>query len=141
MRHGKSGRKLGRTSTHRNAMLSNMTASVLTHEQIETTLPKAKEVRRVVDRMITLGKQGGLHARRQALAYLQDEGAVGKLFDVLATRYKERPGGYTRVMKAGFRHGDSAPMAVVELIERDPAAKGAADRARVEAAAAENPAD
>ena len=141
MRHGKSGRKLGRTSTHRNAMLSNMTASVLTHEQIETTLPKAKEVRRVVDRMITLGKQGGLHARRRAMAYLCDEGAVGKLFDVLATRYKERPGGYTRVMKAGFRHGDSAPMAVVELIERDPQAKGAADRARVEASAAENPAD
>ena len=136
MRHRTAGRKLNRTSSHRKAMLSNMTTSLLTHEQITTPLPKAKEVRRLVDKMISLGKSGTLHARRQAFAYLRDNGAVKKLFDGLAERYKERPGGYTRVLKAGFRYGDVAPMAVIELVDRDPAAKGAADKARVEAEAA-----
>ena len=139
MRHRTAGRKLNRTPSHRKAMLSNMTASLLTHEQITTTLPKAKEVRRLADKMISLGKRGTLHARRQAFAYLRDDSAVRKLFAGLAERYKERPGGYTRVLKAGFRYGDVAPMAVIELVDRDPAAKGAADKARVaaeEAAAA-----
>ncbi|MDX9859391.1 MAG: 50S ribosomal protein L17 [Rhodospirillales bacterium] len=135
MRHGFTGRRLNRTSSHRKAMLSNMAVSLLTHEQITTTLPKAKEIRRVADRMVTLGKRGDLHARRQAASYLRDDAAVSKLFSVLAERFKERPGGYTRVLKAGFRHGDAAPMAVVELVDRDPEAKGAADKARV---AAEN---
>lgn len=139
MRHGFSGRRLNRTSSHRQAMLQNMAVSLLTHEQITTTLPKAKELRRVADRMVTLGKRGDLHARRQAASYLQDDAAVSKLFGSLAERYKERAGGYTRVLKAGFRHGDAAPMAVIELVERDVEAKGAADKARVaaEAAAAE----
>ena len=133
MRHRLSGRKLNLTSTHRRAMLSNMAVSLLTHEQISTTLPKAKELRRVADRMVSLGKRGTLHARRQAVSYLRDEAAVRKLFDTLAERYKERNGGYTRVLKAGFRYGDCAPMAVIELVDRDPEAKGAADRARVAA--------
>lgn len=135
MRHGKFGRKLGRTSEHRTSMLSNMTASLLLHEQITTTLPKAKEVRRVADRMITLGKRGGLHARRQALSFLKDGDVVSKLFGALAERYKERKGGYTRVLKAGFRYGDSAAMAVVELMDRDADAKGAADKVRAAAEA------
>lgn len=133
MRHGFTGRRLNRTSSHRKAMLSNMAVSLLTHEQITTTLPKAKEIRRVADRMVTLGKRGDLHARRQAASYLRDDAAVIKLFSTLAERFKERAGGYTRVLKAGFRHGDAAPMAVVELVDRDPAAKGAADKARVAA--------
>lgn len=137
MRHGFSGRRLNRTSSHRQAMLQNMAVSLLTHEQIKTTLPKAKELRRVADRMVTLGKRGDLHARRQAASYLQDEAAVSKLFSALAERYKERHGGYTRVLKAGFRYGDAAPMAIIELVERDVEAKGAADKARVEAEAAE----
>lgn len=141
MRHRLSGRKLNRSSSHRKAMLSNMAVSLLTHEQITTTLPKAKEIRRVADRMVTLGKRGDLHARRQAMSYLRDEDAVRKLFDALAERYKDRAGGYTRVLKAGFRYGDAAPMAIVELVDRDVDAKGAADKARVaaeeEAAAAE----
>lgn len=131
MRHRLSGRKLNRTSSHRKAMFSNMAVSLLTHEQITTTLPKAKELRRVADKMITLAKRGGLHARRQALSFLADKGVVGKLFGPLAERYKDRPGGYTRVLKAGFRYGDSAPMAVIELVDRDPDAKGAEDKARV----------
>ena len=131
MRHRLSGRKLNRTSSHRKAMFSNMAVSLLTHEQITTTLPKAKELRRVADKMITLAKRGGLHARRQALSFLADKGVVGKLFGSLAERYKDRPGGYTRVLKAGFRYGDSAPMAVIELVDRDPDAKGAEDKARV----------
>ena len=135
MRHRMSGRKLNRTSSHRKAMLSNMAVSLLTHEQIQTTLPKAKELRRVADRMVTLGKRGGLHARRQAYAFLGDDDAVRKLFSTLAERYRERPGGYTRVLKAGFRYGDCAPMAVIELVDRDPEAKGAADKARVAAEA------
>ena len=130
MRHRHGARKLNRTSTHRKAMFSNMVVSLLTHEQIKTTLPKAKELRRVTDKMITLGKRGTLHARRQAYSYLRDDGAVAKLFSALAERYKDRPGGYTRVVKAGFRYGDSAPMAVIELVDRDPDAKGAEDKAR-----------
>jgi len=133
MRHGMSGRKLNRTSSHRKAMFSNMAVALLSHEQITTTLPKAKELRRVADRMITLGKRGNLHARRQALSILQDSDAVGKLFGALAERYKDRNGGYTRVLKAGNRYGDCAPMAVIELVDRDPDAKGAADKERHEA--------
>ncbi len=130
MRHRHGARKLNRTSTHRKAMFSNMVVSLLTHEQIKTTLPKAKELRRVTDKMITLGKRGTLHARRRAYSYLRDDGTVAKLFSALAERYKDRPGGYTRVVKAGFRYGDSAPMAVIELVDRDPDAKGAEDKAR-----------
>jgi large subunit ribosomal protein L17 len=133
MRHGMSGRKLNRTSSHRKAMFSNMVASLLDHEQITTTLPKAKELRRIADKMITLGKRGDLHARRQAMSVIKDNDVVGKLFNGLAERYKERNGGYTRVLKAGNRYGDMAPMAVIELVDRDPEAKGAADHARVEA--------
>ncbi len=136
MRHRWSGRKLNRTSTHRKAMFSNMAVALLTHEQIRTTLPKAKELRRVADRMITLGKRGSLHARRRALAILGDNQLVGKLFGPLAERYKDRNGGYTRVLRDGFRYGDSAPMAVIELVERNPEAKGAGDKARVAAQAA-----
>jgi len=131
MRHRMSGRKLNRTSTHRKAMFANMTVSLLTHEQIVTTLPKAKELRRVADRIITLGKRGNLHARRQAASFLRDDETVRKLFETLAERYQTRNGGYTRVLKAGFRYGDNAPLAVIELVDRDPDAKGAADLARV----------
>jgi large subunit ribosomal protein L17 len=137
MRHGMSGRKLNRTSSHRKAMFVNMAVSLLTHEQIKTTLPKAKELRRVADKMITLGKRGNLHARRQAVSVLKDRALVGKLFSTLADRYKERNGGYTRVLHAGYRYGDSAPMAIIELVDRDPDAKGAEDLARVEAEEAE----
>ncbi|MEX0695102.1 MAG: 50S ribosomal protein L17 [Rhodospirillales bacterium] len=135
MRHGNGYRKLNRTYTHRKAMFSNMTASLVTHEQIKTTLPKAKELRRFIDKMISLAKKGGLSDRRRAYAFLRDDAAVQKLFSTLADRYKDRPGGYSRVLKAGFRYGDSAPMAIIELVDRDPDAKGAADRARVEAEA------
>ena len=124
MRHGISRRKLNRTSTHRKAMFANMAVSLLKHEQIKTTLPKAKDLRRVVDRLITLGKRGDLHARRQALSVLRDRKIAAKLFDVLAERYQKRAGGYTRVLKAGFRYGDMAPMAIIELVDRDPDAKG-----------------
>ncbi|CCQ74581.1 50S ribosomal protein L17 [Magnetospira sp. QH-2] len=133
MRHRLSGRKLNRTSTHRKAMFANMTVSLLTHEQIKTTLPKAKDLRKFADKMISLGKRGDLHARRQAFSFLRSDEAVSKLFSTLADRYKERPGGYTRVLKAGFRYGDAAPMAFIELVDRDPEAKGAEDKARVEA--------
>jgi large subunit ribosomal protein L17 len=133
MRHRLSGRKLNRTSSHRKAMFANMTVSLLKHEQIVTTLPKAKELRRVTDRIITLGKRGSLHTRRQAAAFLGDEVLVRKLFGPLAERYRDRNGGYTRVLRAGFRYGDNAPMAVIELVDRDPAAKGAEDKARVAA--------
>ncbi|TCS62075.1 50S ribosomal protein L17 [Varunaivibrio sulfuroxidans] len=136
MRHRMSGRKLNRTSSHRKAMFANMTASLLMHEQIKTTLPKAKDLRRFVDRMITLGKRGDLHARRQAFSVLRDDAIVAKLFGPLAERFKERNGGYCRVLKAGMRYGDAAPMAVIELVERDADAKGAADKARVAAEAA-----
>ncbi|HBC06559.1 MAG: 50S ribosomal protein L17 [Alphaproteobacteria bacterium] len=130
MRHRSGYRKLNRTASHRKAMFSNMAASLIIHEQITTTLPKAKELRRFADRMISLGKKGSLHQRRQAVSFLQDDAAVAKLFGTLAERYKDRPGGYTRVLKAGFRHGDAAPMAVIELVDRDPDAKGAEDKAR-----------
>ncbi|MGE5203827.1 MAG: 50S ribosomal protein L17 [Acidobacteriota bacterium] len=124
MRHRNAGRKLGRTSSHRKAMFDNMAHALLKHEQITTTLPKAKDLRRIVEKLITLGKRGGLHARRQALADLQDTKLVEKLFTTLAERYKDRKGGYTRVLKAGFRHGDAAAMGVIELVDRDPEAKG-----------------
>ncbi len=124
MRHRKNGRKLNRTSSHRKAMFRNMVASLLKHEQIKTTLPKAKELKPLVDKMITLGKRGDLHARRQAISYLQDEKIVRKLFDVLPERYKERAGGDSRVLRAGYRYGDSAPMAYIELVDRDKNAKG-----------------
>lgn len=124
MRHGVAGRKLGVTSTHRIAMLRNMATSLIKHEQITTTLPKAKELRPYVERIITLGKRGDLHARRQAFAQIRDEKVVAKLFTTIAERYKARQGGYTRVLKAGVRYGDAADMAVIELVERDVAAKG-----------------
>ncbi|MBP5857150.1 50S ribosomal protein L17 [Marivibrio halodurans] len=124
MRHGNQGRRLNRTSSHRKAMFANMAASLIKHEQIVTTLPKAKELKPVADKLVTLGKKGGLHRRRQAFAKLRDDKAVAKLFDTLAERYKERPGGYVRVLKAGFRHGDNAPMAVIEFVDRDEDAKG-----------------
>ena len=124
MRHGNSGRKLNRTSAHRKAMFANMAVALLKHEQIKTTLPKAKDLRRVVDGLITLGKRGDLHARRQAMSVLRDRDITSKLFGDLAARYKDRPGGYTRVLKAGFRYGDMAPMGVIELVDRDPEAKG-----------------
>ena len=124
MRHRKSGRKLNRTASHRKAMLKNMAAALIKHEQIVTTLPKAKELRPVVEKLITLGKRGDLHARRLAFAKLRDDVMTKKLFDVLADRYRTRPGGYTRVLKAGFRYGDSAAMAVIELVDRDEDARG-----------------
>ena len=124
MRHRIRGRKLNRTSSHRKAMFANMAAALIKHEQISTTLPKAKDLRPIVEKLVTLGKRGGLHARRQALAVLKDAKLTEKLFSVLADRYKERKGGYTRVMKAGFRFGDAAPAAVIEFVDRDPAAKG-----------------
>ena len=133
MRHKIRGRKLNRTSSHRKAMFVNMTASLLRHEQIKTTKPKAKDLRSFAEKMITLGKRGDLHARRKAMSFLQDKAVVSKLFDTLAERYKDRQGGYTRVLAAGFRYGDSAPMAVIELVDRDPDAKGAEDRERHEA--------
>lgn len=124
MRHGLAGRKLGVTASHRAAMFRNMAVALLKHEQITTTLPKAKELRPVAEKLITLGKRGGLHARRLAHAELRDDKIVTKLFGSLADRYKARAGGYTRVLKAGIRYGDAASMAVIELVDRDPAAKG-----------------
>lgn len=124
MRHRKAGRKLNRTPTHRSALLASLAAALIKHEQIVTTLPKAKELRRVADRLITLAKRGDLHARRLAFARIRDEAMVSKLFETLGPRYADRPGGYTRVLKAGFRYGDSAPMAVIELVERDEEARG-----------------
>jgi large subunit ribosomal protein L17 len=139
MYHGKQQRRLSRTSEHRQAMFANMVCSLIEHEQIRTTLPKAKELKRIADKIITLGKRGDLHARRLAMADIRQEPAVKKLFAVLGPRYKERPGGYTRVLKAGFRYGDMAAMALVELVDRDPDARGAVDRTRAatEAPAAE----
>jgi large subunit ribosomal protein L17 len=124
MRHGKVHRKLNKKPQHRRAMFANMCASLIKHEQITTTLPKAKELRPVVEKLITLGKKGGLHARRQAISEICDIAMVKKLFEVLAPRYQERHGGYTRIMKAGFRYGDSAPVAVIEFVDRDVDAKG-----------------
>ena len=124
MRHKMGGRKLNRTSSHRKALFVNMAAALIKHEQIKTTLPKAKELRPVVEKLITLAKRGGLHARRQALAQVQDRTLVAKLFDVLAERYSDREGGYIRVIKANYRYGDCAPMAIIEFVDRDPEAKG-----------------
>jgi large subunit ribosomal protein L17 len=124
MRHGKVHRKLNRTAEHRKAMFANMAASLIKHEQIITTLPKAKELRPIVEKLVTLAKKGGLHARRQAVAEIRDAVQVKKLFDVIGPRYKERAGGYTRIMKAGFRHGDNAAKAVIEFVDRDVEAKG-----------------
>ena len=138
MRHKKTGRRFSRDSAHRQAMFSNMAAALIEHEQIVTTLAKAKDLRRVVDKYITLAKRGDLNSRRLAAARLRNDEMVKKLFDTLGPRYKDRNGGYTRVLKAGFRYGDSAPRAVIELVDRDESVKGAKDRARV---AAEREAD
>jgi large subunit ribosomal protein L17 len=139
MRHGRAHRKLNRTAEHRKAMFANMVAALVTHEQISTTLPKAKELRPVVEKLITVAKKGGLHARRQAIASIKDLDAVKKLFEVIGPRYKTRNGGYTRIIKAGFRFGDSAPAAIIEFVDRDVDAKGKEDRARHEAERAANP--
>ena len=128
MRHGNSNRKLNRTHEHRKAMFANMVCSLIEHEQIQTTLPKAKELKKIVDKYITLGKKGSLHSRRQAISRLKQKSAVIKLFETLAPRYKERNGGYTRVLKAGFRYGDAAPLAVIEFVDRDVSAKWAKDK-------------
>ena len=127
MRHRQSGRKLNRTSSHRKSLFKNMAQALLKHEQIVTTLPKAKELKRVAEKLITLGKKGNLHSRRLAFNQIRDKDMVSKLFDNLAKRYSDRKGGYTRVLKAGFRYGDSAPMAVIELVDRDENAKGAGE--------------
>ena len=124
MRHRKAARKLNRTASHRLALFASLAQALIKHEQIVTTLPKAKELGRVADRLITLAKRGDLHARRLAMSRIRDEAMVAKLFGTLGPRYADRPGGYTRVLKAGFRYGDSAPMAVIELVERDPDARG-----------------
>ena len=124
MRHGNRGRKLSRTASHRKAMFANMSAALIKHEQIVTTLPKAKDLRPIVEKLITLGKRGDLHARRQAISQIRDEAQVAKLFAVLGPRYAERQGGYIRILKAGFRYGDNAPMAVIEFVDRDVDAKG-----------------
>ena len=133
MRHARGYRRLNRTHEHRKALFANMAGSLIEHEQIKTTLPKAKELRRIVEKLITLGKRGDLHARRLAASRLKQDMYVAKLFDVLGPRYKDRQGGYVRIMKAGYRYGDMAPMAIIEFVDRDPAAKGAADKARLEA--------
>ena len=133
MRHRKSGRKLNRTSSHRKAMFANMAAALIKHEQIVTTLPKAKELRPFVDKLVTLAKKGDLAARRMAISKVRDQEMVRKLFDTIGPRYEERNGGYTRVLRAGYRYGDSAPVAVIEFVDRDENAKGAEDRARAEA--------
>src|SRR6218665_1100185 len=124
MRHGNSGGKLSRTAWHGKGMFANMSAALIKHEQIVTTLPKAKDLRPIVEKLITLGKRGDLHARRQAIAQIRDEGQVAKLFAVLGPRYAERQGGYIRILKAGFRYGDNAPLAVIEFVDRDVNAKG-----------------
>ena len=124
MRHGAAYRKLGRTVSHRQAMFANMAASLIKHEQIKTTLPKAKELRPFVEKLVTLAKRGDLHARRQAISAVRDVTQVGKLFETIGPRYKDRNGGYIRILKAGFRHGDNAPVAIIEFVDRDEAAKG-----------------
>ena len=133
MRHSKGYRRLNRTHEHRKALFANMAGSLIEHEQIKTTLPKAKELRPIVEKLITLAKRGDLHARRLAASRLKEDQYVSKLFDILGPRYTERKGGYTRVLRAGFRYGDMAPMAIIEFVDRDFAAKGAADKARVAA--------
>ncbi|KQI71788.1 50S ribosomal protein L17 [Loktanella sp. 5RATIMAR09] len=131
MRHARGYRRLNRTHEHRKALFANMAGSLIEHEQIKTTLPKAKELRRIVEKLVTLGKRGDLHARRQANAQLKQEAHTAKLFEVLGPRYAERQGGYIRIIKAGFRYGDMAPMAIIEFVDRDVDAKGAADKARL----------
>jgi large subunit ribosomal protein L17 len=133
MRHGFVGRRLSRSVSHRKSMFANLAASLIEHEQIVTTLPKAKDLRPIVEKLVTLGKRGDLHARRQAISQIGNEPLVKRLFDTIAPRYAQRNGGYLRIMKAGFRKGDNAAMAVIEFVDRDTSAKGAADRARVEA--------
>jgi len=133
MRHGMVGRKLNKTASHRKAMFANMAASIIEHEQIVTTLPKAKEIRPIVEKLVTLAKKGDLHARRQAISQIRDVALVSKLFATIAPRYANRHGGYIRIMKAGFRRGDNAALAVVEFVDRDVSAKGSADLVRVEA--------
>ena len=133
MRHRKSGRKLNRTSSHRKAMFANMAAALINHEQITTTLPKAKELRPFIDKLVTLAKRGDLHARRIAISRVRDEAMVKKLFEAIGPRYEDRHGGYTRVLRAGFRYGDNAPVAVIEFVDRDESAKGAEDRERRDA--------
>ena len=137
MRHARGYRRLNRTHEHRKAMFANMAGALIEHEQIKTTLPKAKELRPIVEKLITLAKRGDLHARRQAAAQLKEDKHVERLFAIHGPRYQSRAGGYIRVLKAGFRYGDMAPMAIIEFVDRDPAAKGAADRARLEAFEAE----
>jgi large subunit ribosomal protein L17 len=132
MRHARGYRRLNRTHEHRKALFANMAGSLIEHEQIKTTLPKAKELKRVIDKLVTLGKRGDLHARRQAASRLKQDMHVAKLFEILGPRYKDRQGGYVRVLKAGFRYGDMAPMAIIEFVDRDTAAKGSADKARLE---------
>ena len=131
MRHGNGYRKLNRTHEHRKAMFANMVCSIIEHEQIKTTVPKAKELKKIIDKIITLGKKGNLHARRIASSRIRQDEAVRKLFNVLGPRYQERNGGYSRVLKAGYRYGDMAPMAIIELVDRDVTAKGASDKARI----------
>ena len=133
MRHARGYRRLNRTHEHRKALFANMAGALIEHEQIKTTLPKAKELRPIVEKLITLAKRGDLHARRQAAAQLKEDKHVERLFDILGPRYKARAGGYIRVLKAGFRYGDMAPMAIIEFVDRDPNAKGAADKARTAA--------
>ena len=133
MNHGAGYRRLNRTHEHRKALFANMAGSLIEHEQIKTTLPKAKELRPIVEKLITLAKRGDLHARRQADAQLKQDKHTARLFEILGPRYKDRQGGYVRILKAGFRYGDMAPMAIIELVDRDPAAKGAGDKARTAA--------
>ena len=133
MRHRKSGRKLNRTASHRKAMFANMAAALINHEQITTTLPKAKALKPFVEKLVTLAKRGDLHARRIAISRVRDEAMVKKLFEAIGPRYEDRQGGYTRVLRAGFRYGDNAPVAVIEFVDRDESAKGAEDRERRDA--------
>jgi large subunit ribosomal protein L17 len=133
MRHGFKGRRFSRSASHRKAMFANLAVSLIEHEQIVTTLPKAKDLRPIVEKLVTLGKRGDLHARRQVIAQIGNEEVVKRLFDIIAPRYATRNGGYLRIMKAGFRRGDNAPLAVIEFVDRDTSAKGAGDRARLEA--------
>ena len=135
MRHARGYRRLNRTHEHRKALFANMSGSLIEHEQIKTTLPKAKELRPIIEKLITLAKRGDLHARRMAAAQLKEDRHVKRLFEILGPRYKDRQGGYVRVLKAGFRYGDMAPMAIIEFVDRDPEAKGSADKARVAAEA------
>ena len=133
MNHGAGYRRLNRTHEHRKALFANMAGSLIEHEQIKTTLPKAKELRPIVEKLVTLAKRGDLHARRQADAQLKQDKHTARLFEVLGPRYKDRQGGYVRILKAGFRYGDMAPMAIIELVDRDTSAKGAGDKARTAA--------